>query len=201
MASTSLCLAAIQGHTAVVRVLLDVGTQVGAQGRTGYVPLVPAGTNGAEGYPEMMDRLLDRGADIGAVMKRKTALVRAAGFGQERLVHHLLSRGATPLPKLWPPRVSTSNAVRTLAIRLSRSPGRKPGTRPNERAVFQRRSEQRVPTRSNFAVTKPPLSNFAGRRSRFKGTGQPACGAETRSVKHQGRVVSLVGICICQARG
>lgn len=99
MASTSLCLAAIQGHTAVVRVLLDVGAQVGAQGRTGYVPLVPAGTNGAEGYPEMMDRLLDRGADIGAVMKRKTALVRAAGFGQERLVHHLLSRGATPLAK------------------------------------------------------------------------------------------------------
>lgn len=75
MASTSLCLAAIQGHTAVVRVLLDVGAQVGAQGRTGYVPLVPAGTNGAEGYPEMMDRLLDRGADIGAVMKRKTGLV------------------------------------------------------------------------------------------------------------------------------
>ncbi|MFD9433118.1 ankyrin repeat domain-containing protein [Streptomyces sp. NPDC060002] len=94
--STLLCLAASHGHTAVVRVLLDAGARTGAQGRLGYVPLVLAATTGDEGHPETVDLLLDRGADINAVMKHKTALDWAVRFGQEEMVRRLLCRGAIP---------------------------------------------------------------------------------------------------------
>ncbi|MFG2623151.1 ankyrin repeat domain-containing protein [Streptomyces sp. NPDC048507] len=94
--STPLCLAASQGHTAVVGVLLDAGARTGAQGRLGYVPLVLAATTGEEGHPQTVELLLDRGVDINAVMKHKTALDWAVGFGQEEMVRRLLGRGAVP---------------------------------------------------------------------------------------------------------
>jgi hypothetical protein len=37
-------------------------------------------------YPETADLFLDRGADVDALMKGKTALDRAAGFGQAEMV-------------------------------------------------------------------------------------------------------------------
>ncbi|WP_328723558.1 ankyrin repeat domain-containing protein [Streptomyces sp. NBC_00247] len=94
--STPLCLAASQGHTAVVGVLLDAGAGTGAQGRLGYVPLILAATTGDEGHPETVDLLLDRGVDINAVMKHKTALDWAVRFGQEEMVHRLIDRSAIP---------------------------------------------------------------------------------------------------------
>ncbi|MFF1715509.1 ankyrin repeat domain-containing protein [Streptomyces sp. NPDC058268] len=93
---TPLCLAANRGHTAVAGVLLDAGARTGAQGRLGYVPLVLAATAGDEGHPETVDLLLDRGADINALMKHRTALDWAVRFGQEEMVHRLLGRGAIP---------------------------------------------------------------------------------------------------------
>ncbi|MET8751622.1 ankyrin repeat domain-containing protein [Streptomyces sp. NPDC004667] len=94
--STPLCVAARHGHTAVVGVLLDAGARTGAQGRLGHVPLVLAATTGDEGHPETVDLLLDRGADVNAVMKHRTALDWAVWFGQEEMVLRLLGRGAIP---------------------------------------------------------------------------------------------------------
>ncbi|MFI5987293.1 ankyrin repeat domain-containing protein [Streptomyces sp. NPDC051555] len=94
--STPLCLAASHGHTAVVGVLLDAGARTGAQGRLGYVPLVLAATTGDEGHPETVALLLDRGVDINAMMKDKSALDWVVWFGQEEMVHRLLGRGAVP---------------------------------------------------------------------------------------------------------
>ncbi len=65
-----------------------------------WVPLVLAATAGHEGFPETVDLLLDRDADVNAVMKCKTALDWAMGFKQVRMVTHLLSRGATPAVEL-----------------------------------------------------------------------------------------------------
>ncbi|NEA16988.1 ankyrin repeat domain-containing protein [Streptomyces halstedii] len=97
--STPLCLAAMCGHTAVVKVLLEAGAPTGAQGRMGYVPLVLAATTGEQGHPHIVDLLLRHGVDINRVMKDKTALEWAAGFGLVQMTHHLLARGATPTAK------------------------------------------------------------------------------------------------------
>ncbi|MEV5975155.1 ankyrin repeat domain-containing protein [Streptomyces sp. NPDC051921] len=95
--TTPLCQAAMYGHTEVARVLLEAGAPTCAQGRTGWVPMVLAATSTDHGHPETVDVLLEHGADIDvAAMKGRTPLEWAALFGQVRMVHHLLARGATP---------------------------------------------------------------------------------------------------------
>ncbi|MEV0787334.1 ankyrin repeat domain-containing protein [Streptomyces sp. NPDC050423] len=138
--STPLCLAASQGHTAVVGVLLDAGARTGAQGRLGYVPLVLAATTGDEGHPQTVDLLLDRGVDINAVMKHRTALDWAVGFGQEEMVQRLLGCGAVPSAETLAAarehlgrhpgrrRKTERIAVALLAVDVAPGPGQEPGT-------------------------------------------------------------------------
>ncbi|MCX4679304.1 ankyrin repeat domain-containing protein [Streptomyces sp. NBC_01433] len=97
--STPLCLAAAHGRTAVVEALIDAGVHLRAQGRMRWVPLVLAATSGDEGHPRTVTLLLDRGADINAVMKGRTSHEWAARFGQVQMVRRLLGRGATPTAK------------------------------------------------------------------------------------------------------
>ncbi|GAA3840311.1 ankyrin repeat domain-containing protein [Streptomyces phyllanthi] len=96
--TTPLCLAAALGHTAVAEALLDAGARPGARNRSGHLPLVLAATSGPEGRTETVDLLLERGADIDAVMRGRTALEWAARFGRTHMVRHLLGLGATPRP-------------------------------------------------------------------------------------------------------
>ncbi|MFJ4917906.1 ankyrin repeat domain-containing protein [Streptomyces sp. NPDC088726] len=138
--STPLCLAASRGHTAVVGVLLDAGSRTGAQGRLGYVPLVLAATTGDEGHPETVALLLDRGVDINAVMKHRTALDWAVRFGQEEMVHRLLGRGAVPSAETLATarehlgchperrRKTERIALALLSVDIAPATGREPGT-------------------------------------------------------------------------
>ncbi|MEU8565638.1 ankyrin repeat domain-containing protein [Streptomyces cyaneofuscatus] len=103
---TPLGLAAMYGYVAVAELLLDAGATTGAQGRLSFPPLVLAATSTEHGHPQMVDLLLRRGADIGEVRKDRTSLEWAAAFGNVRMVHHLLARGATPTAKA----VSEANA-------------------------------------------------------------------------------------------
>ncbi|MGW7225578.1 ankyrin repeat domain-containing protein [Streptomyces cyaneofuscatus] len=96
---TPLGLAAMYGYVAVAELLLDAGATTGAQGRLSFPPLVLAATSTEHGHPQMVDLLLRRGADIGEVKRGRTSLEWAAAFGNVRMVHHLLARGATPTAK------------------------------------------------------------------------------------------------------
>ncbi|WP_324290392.1 ankyrin repeat domain-containing protein [Streptomyces sp. H27-H1] len=51
----------------------------------GQAPLVLAATVGIEGFPETVDLLLDRGADVNAVMKRGAGVGALPGFDGDGL--------------------------------------------------------------------------------------------------------------------
>ncbi|WP_234321301.1 ankyrin repeat domain-containing protein [Streptomyces katrae] len=90
---TPLLQAVTWGHTSVVRALLDAGAPSCAQGKMSWLPLVvvPDGERGRE----IVDLLLDRGADVNGLMKGWTPLEWAAAGGQVEMVRQLLARGAT----------------------------------------------------------------------------------------------------------
>ncbi|MEU9085050.1 ankyrin repeat domain-containing protein [Streptomyces sp. NPDC048357] len=89
-----LSLAAMNGHTDVARALLGAGVDPdGPEGKLNHVPLVLAATV-EDGYPDTVDLLLERGADIEARMKGSTALDWAAACGYPAMVEQLLARGA-----------------------------------------------------------------------------------------------------------
>ncbi|MFI1208760.1 ankyrin repeat domain-containing protein [Streptomyces sp. NPDC020802] len=97
--TSPLCLAAMRGHADIAEALLDAGVHPDALDRMGQPPLVLAATSMPEGHPRTVDLLLDRGADIEATLRDRTALGWAACFGHPRMVGHLLARGATPTPQ------------------------------------------------------------------------------------------------------
>ncbi|MFE5804419.1 ankyrin repeat domain-containing protein [Streptomyces sp. NPDC056491] len=93
--ATPLVLAAMNGYTDVARALLDAGAPPGGPvGRIRSVPLILAATAPEGGSPELVDLLLDRGADIEETKRDCTALDWAARAGCPATVERLLERGA-----------------------------------------------------------------------------------------------------------
>ncbi|MER6316726.1 ankyrin repeat domain-containing protein [Streptomyces sp. NPDC001581] len=93
--SGHLSLAAMNGHAEAARALLDAGVDPnGPEGKLEHVPLILAATSVEGGYPDTVDLLLERGADIEGRMKGSTALDWAAASGYPAMVEQLLARGA-----------------------------------------------------------------------------------------------------------
>ncbi len=87
---TALMMAALRGHTAQVRQLLQRGAQINSSGWTAlhYAATGP--------QPDVVTLLLDRGASVDAESpNRTTPLMMAARYGAESSVEALLARGAS----------------------------------------------------------------------------------------------------------
>ncbi|MER5932355.1 ankyrin repeat domain-containing protein [Streptomyces sp. NPDC002054] len=125
---TPLLQAVTRGHTALVGALLDAGAPSCAQGKMGWLPLVvvPDGDQGRE----IVDLLLDRGADVNGLMKDWTPLEWAAARGQAQMVRQLLARGAT----------STAEALNKAYARGNGSPEGRAKYAPVINALRARRS-------------------------------------------------------------
>jgi uncharacterized protein len=90
--STALTIATENGHTAIVRVLLDRGAAIEAKDKYGRTALLVAAK---EGHTETVGLLLDRGAAIEAKNSGdSTGLIVAAEQGHTETVRLLLDRGA-----------------------------------------------------------------------------------------------------------
>ncbi|WP_329388184.1 ankyrin repeat domain-containing protein [Streptomyces sp. NBC_01351] len=133
--TTPMALAAMNGHTEVARALLDAGTSPGgAGGGFRYVPLVLAATSLDSGNPELVDLLLDRGADIEERMKDCTALDWAAHWGFPLTVERLLARGAAVTERTF--REGRAGQLRTAREETSSRGWPGPGPRSHDyRAV------------------------------------------------------------------
>ncbi|MFD6279241.1 ankyrin repeat domain-containing protein [Streptomyces sp. NPDC060209] len=94
---TVLSQAAAYSRTDIARILLDAGAHPDTPSRIGF-PLLFASSSAIPGptCPEIVDLLLDRGADIGLRLRNLTSLEWAVWFGMVDMVHQLLRRGADP---------------------------------------------------------------------------------------------------------
>ncbi|MFJ6851384.1 ankyrin repeat domain-containing protein [Streptomyces sp. NPDC091271] len=91
-----LTLAAAFSRTDIARVLLDAGAHPDTRCRIGF-PLLMASSSAVPGpCREIVDLLLDRGADIDLRLRDLTSLEWAVWFGLADMVRHLLHRSAEP---------------------------------------------------------------------------------------------------------
>ena len=99
-----LTLAAQNGHTDVVALLLTNGAEIEPKGRQDTLPLVAAAENG---HRQVVELLISKGAEINQTRGRfsECALLRAASAGHDDLVCLLLAKGA--------PLLTTSDFGRT----------------------------------------------------------------------------------------
>jgi uncharacterized protein len=93
--STPLDVAAAEGSSRLVRVLLDNRADPNISGRNGTSPLEDASL---KGFDSVVSLLLDRGAQVNRINAGSgtTALYAAASFGKGEVVKLLLDRGANP---------------------------------------------------------------------------------------------------------
>jgi uncharacterized protein len=91
---TALMVAALEGRTRDVKLLLDRRADVNAEDQDGRTALMFAVINS---HQETVEILLDRGADVNAQAKDgATALILAAIVGSAEIVKKLLNKGADP---------------------------------------------------------------------------------------------------------
>ncbi|KAL5592674.1 hypothetical protein FOBRF1_013700 [Fusarium oxysporum] len=91
--SIALVLSAEEGHKEMVKLLLDNGADVNAQGGGLYGTALQGAST--EGHEPIMKLLLDKGADVNAqVEEHGTALQGASAGGHEPIVKLLLDNGA-----------------------------------------------------------------------------------------------------------
>lgn len=94
---TPLTLAATNGSTDIVAALLEAGVHPDAPSRDGNALMFTVTTT--VGRPEIVELLLDHGADIHLLTKGRTPLEWASAAGKPQMVQHLLDRGAVPTDK------------------------------------------------------------------------------------------------------
>ncbi|MFO7935138.1 MAG: ankyrin repeat domain-containing protein [Bacteroidales bacterium] len=92
---TGLMLAAFNGHTDIVKLLLDMDVPVNKTDQSGRTALMYASTGH---FPETVETLLTGGADPNMADNQEgfTALMFAAAEGNARVVRLLLDHGANP---------------------------------------------------------------------------------------------------------
>ena len=100
--ATALMLAATAGNLEIVKTLLAGGADVKATDELGWTALMKAVYNSDldQGFPEVVQALIEAGADVEAQIVYATRpLMLAAGYGEAGVVEVLLAAGADPLAK------------------------------------------------------------------------------------------------------
>lgn len=95
---TPLCAAARDGggNAAVIRLLIELGADVNAADKSGWIPIGLAAWRGAQ-YRETVDALLDAGAALPSGGREAGMLLEyAAAGGLERLYDAMIEKGAAP---------------------------------------------------------------------------------------------------------
>lgn len=91
--SRALHIAALNGRTEILEMLLCAGAEIDAADELGWTPLLES----VKHDPRMLRLLVDQGANINLATKRGyTPLMRAAGTGREAAAELLLAFGANP---------------------------------------------------------------------------------------------------------
>jgi ankyrin repeat protein len=90
---TALHMAAYNGHSEIVKLLIDHGATIDCRDNEGKTPLIHACT---DAFPETVEILLDAGADVNAKESTEgfTPLMMGAGLGQTDVVRVLLRHNA-----------------------------------------------------------------------------------------------------------
>ena len=123
---TSLMIAAWEGHTEIVKVLLEAGAKVKKKGIEGRTALMFAS---ARGHSSIVQALLDAGAKVNAKSNRNlTSLMIGANHGHTKTIKALLAKGAKVNAKDkrgWTALMGATQADHTEIVELLKKAGAK----------------------------------------------------------------------------